>query len=259
MEKLTRAGQYFYGIGIVGIGILQIIYAAFRPMLLPYWPAFFPNQAVCAYIAGAALVLAGVFIILNKKLRTVCLALGICFFLLFLFHAYNQLLLVKGEFQLATWTNPLKVLTFSGGALIIAASFTTERSPVTNKQLLLPGRIFFSIMLIVFGIDHFQYAKFVALLVPGWIPGPMFWTYFAAVALIGSGIGILFNIRVVAFLCAIMLFLWLIVLHIPLAIDHPNTAEGNEITSAFQALAFSGIAFVLVGVHSKMQIPRASG
>ncbi len=39
-----------------------------------------------------------------------------------------------------------------------------------------------------------------------------------------------------------MIFLWLIVLHIPWAIADPYTDRGNEITSVFQALAFSGIA-----------------
>ena len=70
----------------------------------------------------------------------------------------------------------------------MAASFAEEKSLVANKLLLILGRIFFSIMLIVFGIDHFLYTEGVAKLVPGWIPGPVFWTYFGAVALIGSGV-----------------------------------------------------------------------
>lgn len=40
-----------------------------------------------------------------------------------------------------------------------------------------------------------------------------------------------------------MLLLWFVILHIPRAIADPAIEKGNEITSVFQALAFSGIAF----------------
>jgi hypothetical protein len=42
-----------------------------------------------------------------------------------------------------------------------------------------------------------------------------------------------------------MLLIWFAILHIPRAIADPYSGKGNEITSVFQALAFSGIAFVI--------------
>jgi uncharacterized membrane protein YphA (DoxX/SURF4 family) len=103
--------------------------------------------------------------------------------------------------------------------------------------------------MILFGIDHFLYADFVSKLVPMWIPGQLFWTYFAGVALIGSGIGIILKIKLklVATLLGVMIFLWLIMLHIPRAIADPYGDKGNEVTSVFEALGFSGIAFVIAG------------
>jgi uncharacterized membrane protein len=106
-------------------------------------------------------------------------------------------------------------------------------------------------MLIAFGIDHFLYKEFVATIVPDWIPWHMFWTYFAAVALIGSGVCILFKIliRQISMLLGIMLLIWFVILHIPRAVADPDGAKGNEITSVFQALAFSGVAFVIASVY----------
>jgi uncharacterized membrane protein YphA (DoxX/SURF4 family) len=221
-------------------------------MLLPWWPASFPDVSICAYIIGAVLIIGGAMIILNIKGRAVSIGLGVLFFLLFLcFHVYYQLFLNPHGFQLAFWINPLKELAFSGGALIIAAGFPKEKS--SDKFLLITGRVFFSVMLIVFGISHFVYKEFVALLVPGWIPWHMFWTYFGAVALIGAGVCILLKIKItlVSMLAGIMLLLWLIILHIPRAIAAPNSDQGNETTSVFQALAFSGIAFVIAGIYKK--------
>jgi len=248
MENLVRAGRAFYGIGIAGIGFQQFIYSDFRPMILPFWPSSIPGLAAWAWVIGGVLVLSGAIIAFSKKARLVSIVLGVFFFLLFLcFHVYNQVFLSPYSFHFWSWTNPLKELAFSGGAFVMAASFPEKKSVMSNKQLLILGRIFFSIMLIVFGIDHFLYTKGVATLVPGWIPGPVFWAYFGAVALIGSGVCIMLNIRIklVGFLLGLMLFLWFIILHIPRAIAQPNLEKGNEITSVFQAFAWSGVAFLL--------------
>lgn len=248
MQNLIKAGRAFYGIGIAGIGIQQFIYSEFRPVLLPYWPNSFPAPAIWAYIVGAALILAGAIIAFIRNARTVSILLGVFFFLLFFcFHIYYQLFLIPYDFHFGNWTDALKELALSGGAFVMASSFPETGSSITNKMLLILGRIFFSIMLIIFGIDHILYKEFVAKLVPAWIPGPMFWTYFGSIALIGSGVCILLKIkiRLVGMLLGTMLLLWFIILHIPRAIADPHIEKGNEITSVFQALAFSGIAFVI--------------
>src|SRR5215472_11313433 len=44
--------------------------------------------------------------------------------------------------------------------------------------------VLFAIAMAIFGADHFVFAKFVATIVPAWIPWHEFWTYFVGVALI---------------------------------------------------------------------------
>jgi uncharacterized membrane protein YphA (DoxX/SURF4 family) len=150
-----------------------------------------------------------------------------------------------------------KELALSGGAFVMAGSFSetsanVQKRPAFVKLLekLIPfGGIFFSITMISFGIDHFLYTKHVVPLVPAWIPYPVFWTYFAAVALIGSGIAIVLKIKldIIATLLGTMIFIWFIILHIPRAIAQPVADKGEEVASAFSALAFSGIALVVAG------------
>jgi uncharacterized membrane protein YphA (DoxX/SURF4 family) len=113
--------------------------------------------------------------------------------------------------------------------------------------MLIIGRIFFSITMIIFGCEHFIYTDFVQTLVPSWIPGHLFWTYLAGAALIAAGLGIMLNIKLqlAATLLGIIIFIWLIVLHIPRGIADPNSGNGNEWTSVFEAVAFSATAFIL--------------
>jgi len=143
----------------------------------------------------------------------------------------------------------VEILALSGGAFIIANLYPNMRNDGFVgfiKAIARFGKYFFAVMLIIFGIDHFIYTDFLKTLVPAWIPGSLFWTYFAAVALIGSGLAIFFNFkpRVISILLAAMLFIWLIVLHIPRALAAPITDNGNELTSVLECLAFCGVAIL---------------
>ena len=108
--------------------------------------------------------------------------------------------------------------------------------------------------IISFGIDHFLFAQEASTRVPSWIPGHLFWIYFGGVALIGSGIAIILKIKIelIAGLLGTMILSWFIILHIPRVIASPFADMGGEVTSAFIALAYSGIAFVIAGVAKKM-------
>jgi uncharacterized membrane protein YphA (DoxX/SURF4 family) len=258
---MKKIGTINYSLGMGCIGLLHFFYPGFRPVFIPGWPSWLPGLQPLAYVAGLALIVACAFIIAGFKEWTTSLILGSVLLVLFVFvQVPNQVIHNPG--QLAAWTIPLKALAQAGGAFVIAHSVSTgEEETRTDrnrfiKQLarLIPfGRIFFAVPMIVFGIDHFLYTDGVSGLIPGWIPAPVFWTYFTGVALIASGVSIIFEVQVklLATLLGIMIFIWFVVLHVPKAIEAPDVNNGNAVTSAFQALAFSGIAFVLASKYSK--------
>jgi len=258
MKSFIKTGRSFYGTGMACIAFQQFIYSDFRPVILPTgWPAWIHASAVWAYIISAAIIIAGLLIITSRKGREAALLLGGFLLLLFIaFQAPNVLFIGPySPVHLGLWTDPLKELALSGGAFVVAGSFPSPVRSDDKKdylfkvlESLIPlGRIFFCITMISFGIDHFYYTDIVATLVPSWIPGHVFWAYFAGVALAGSGIAIILKIKLklVALLLSTMIFLWLIMLHIPRAITDPYSGNGNEITSVFEALAFSGIALLI--------------
>jgi uncharacterized membrane protein YphA (DoxX/SURF4 family) len=254
------SGRLFFGISLIAFGVLQVIYADFESVILPYWPDWLPGRLAGVYIFSLALIISGIVLLLGKRVRSFSILLGGIFLLLFLvghlpYHLANNL------HNMGAWTNSLKTLTLSGGAFIVAASLPVQHysSPEHVSSLsrwlekcIPAGPVFMSVFMIFCGIEHFVYANFVATLVPSWIPGPVFWTYFAGVALIGAGVAIILRIkiRLVATLLGIMIFLWFLFLHIPRAIADPTGAKGNECVSVFEALCFSGFAFVLAAITS---------
>jgi uncharacterized membrane protein len=262
MRNLITTAKTFYCIGIAGIGVQQFYYNEFRPVLIPSWPSWLPGVIVWSYLTGALLILLSIFMLINKNAKSSALLLGGFFLFLFLFFHVTYLLFVYPyTWHLGVWTDAFKASALSGGAFVVAGSFPLADSNAGNNSFitkffskLIPyGKIFFSTTLIVFGIDHFLYTETVAALVPDWISGHIFWTYFAGVALIGSGVAIILNIqrRLISLLTGIMIFIWFLILHIPRAFAHPEIAKGNEVTSVFEALAFSGIAFLISLTDSK--------
>jgi len=112
-------------------------------------------------------------------------------------------------------------------------------------RIIAPGRVFIAISLVVFGIQHFLYANFVASLVPAWIPGRLFWAYFVGVAFVAAAIGAVVPkiTRPAGILLGILFFLFVVTLHIPRIAAHSR--DGNEWTSGFVALAMCGGAWIL--------------
>jgi hypothetical protein len=56
--------------------------------------------------------------------------------------------------------------------------------------------------------------------------------------------------RLASLMLGIMIFLSMLMVYIPRAIADPSSGLGSEWTSVFEALAFSGIAFVLAAGDS---------
>jgi uncharacterized membrane protein YphA (DoxX/SURF4 family) len=256
-EKITKIGRIFYGFAMAALGFQQFFYADFHPMILAPKHQWIPFLSFWAYFAGAALMATGGAIIFEKKARTISLVLGAILFALFIYYIPYEIIVDPYYRYLGSWGDAEKELALSGGAFVMAGSFPEPIKNIQKKSIAIGilekfipfGSLFFSITMVSFGIDHFLYTKNVALLVPSWIPAPVFWTYFAAVALIGSGAAIILKVklRVIAALLGTMILLWFILLHIPRAIAQPFTQKGEEVASAFSALAFSGIAFVIAG------------
>lgn len=262
MKYLTKTGCLFYGLAMAGIGFQQLYYADFHPMILPPHHTWIPGLAICAYVTGVLLLLAGLAIAFNYRGKKVALWLGGILLLLFVVYYLPYMLIAdKYYMHLGEWVNAEKELALCGGAFVTAGVLQSPAGTKTNSIISLLekciplGRIFFCITMISFGIDHFLYTKGIALLIPAWVGHGVFWTIFAGAALIASGVAILlkFKLNITASLLGIMIFCWLFMLHIPRSIAQPTDNMGNEVTSAFSALAFSGIAFAIAGMQPSVK------
>jgi uncharacterized membrane protein len=246
-KRVILAGRLFYAAGIVALGLQHYYNADFIPVVVPSLPAWLHGRYFWTCVAGMGLIITGAAIMSRRAARAAAVLLGsVLLAIVVLRHVPDQAAASPGS--LGAWTVALKALTLSGGAFAVAATLPGGGSPRTDRVFTRFGCYCLGLTCAVFGTDHFLYVQFVASLVPAWMPGHVFWTYFCGAALIAAGLAMLLGIRarLAAGLLGAMIFAWLLMLHIPRALAQDYGADmGNEWTSVFEALAFSGIAFIL--------------
>lgn len=232
--------------------IPQLFYKEFGSNFFPAWPGL-PGVTYWAWLFTIIVVAACLAIIIGSQARLIALLLGVLLFFMYCFgDVPYELMIDPYHNHLGSWADGLKELALAGGAFVVAGSFpkvnASKSSLLRTLEKLIPlGPIFFAIMIVLYGYAHFLYTKFIAPLVPHWIPGAMFWTYFAGAALMCAGIAIMFRFRLklTAMLLGIMILIWLIILHMPMAFADPFGNKSNSLVSSFSALAFSATAFLI--------------
>jgi uncharacterized membrane protein len=160
---------------------------------------------------------------------------------------------------LAALSIPARVLwPYIAGIALLAIGLPlilrSEVSQAHGLDKILPfGRLFFAIPLGVFAAEHFTIAKYMAPMVPSWIPAHVFWIYFVGVALVVAALSILFNkySQVAATLLGIMIVMFVVLLHIPRVVANPKDRISWAV--ALRDLAFSGGAFAFAGSRSKLR------
>jgi uncharacterized membrane protein len=254
---VVSLGRTFFGAATTASGVLQLVTGEFV-RLVPKLPAWIPSSWVWADLVGVVLVAIGLAILSGSMTRPASILLGVMILLdvvlLYAPHMVWNPEVDRPYLRGFMWTNPLKALALVGGTAMLA------RLPGPERPLAALVRAFasleplsgwlLSIFLIVCGIQHFVYSDFVTTLVPSWMPAQRFWTYFAGVALMAGGVGIQVprTARLAANLSGLMIFLWVLLLHIPRALAGPNHA--NETAGVFEALALSGVSLLVAGTRA---------
>ncbi|WP_353063067.1 hypothetical protein RBB77_17475 [Tunturibacter psychrotolerans] len=247
MNELLRAGRFFFAISMFCFGVEYFIYASGLKGPIP-GPPWLPGSQVGALLTGAALIAVAVCITTEKLARLSAVLLGCALFLYVLFLQFPRL--IAQPHSPDPWTSGFELLALMGGAFVLARIETPDglRLEPANNSLshLVPfGRVVFAVALVVFAVQHFQYAKFVATIVPAWIPARLFWAYFVGVAFIAAAVAIVARkmARTASILLGTIFFIWVVILHVPRVAANPR--DGNEVTSLLVALAMSGVSFIL--------------
>jgi uncharacterized membrane protein len=136
------------------------------------------------------------------------------------------------------------VATLVAGLVLSRVRF---RATTGAGRILVLGPVFEAVPLAVFAAEHFFDARDLMRIVPRWMPGPLFWTYFVGAGLLAAAISFI-AWRYVRWSAALLALLFLIIVA---TIDLPNLPthvhERLFWTLTVRELAFASGAMVLAG------------
>jgi uncharacterized membrane protein YphA (DoxX/SURF4 family) len=220
-----------YALGALGLGALALVYRDFALQWQPV-PKGVQMREALAIVSGLLLVTGAGAAVWRDRRSPRWLLGGLYALWVLLLHVPA----VAAKPDVGTLLGLAEILSLALAGLLLAA-----RAPGSAWLVRLYG-----LCPIVFGISHFNYADFTAMMVPAWIPpNGLFWAYATGAAHLAAGLAILSGIqaRLAATLLAAMCGLFVVLLHAPRVAAAP--ASRIEWTMIFVALSIAGGAWIV--------------
>ncbi len=147
--------------------------------------------------------------------------------------------------------SPLVLGTGFAGFICLVLALIVYRKDVAAAhgldKLVALACVFYAAPLAAFGAEHLTDASDIVQLIPTWIPARVFWAYFVGVALIAAALSLSLKkyVRLTASCLALMFFLFVLLMHIPGAVQNPHDRFAWAV--ALRDLSFGCGALALVG------------
>jgi uncharacterized membrane protein YphA (DoxX/SURF4 family) len=206
-----------YALGAILLGAVGVCFHDFAMQWQPV-PKGLALHTPLVYLSAILLMIGGGAILTRKGERGGALLLAVLFgFWVLALHLPQAFASWR---HIGAWNGPAE-LTFMtmGGVALFAVGAGQLRGTLSLVARLLAGA-----SAVVFGFAHFNYAEFTASMVPAWIPYPLFWAYATGAGHLAAGVALISGIqaRIAAALLAGMMGSFVVLLHIPRVIAHPE-------------------------------------
>jgi len=256
VSKAYLFGRAIFATAIAGLGVQCLLRGNAVPVLEPVSSSSLP---LIGWITGLVLVAAALLTMLRPTSHYGAAMIAAMLLLwVLLLHAPA---LASAPTNGGEWTGALETFALSGAAIVLfgltrgAAGYEREPDQLARRASTI-GRILYGVSMPGFGVLHFIYVAYTASVIPDWIPAHDFFAYAMGVAHIASGLSLLTGVlsRLAARLTAAMFGSWVIILHVPRMLAHPD--KPGEWTSMLIATSMCGGALLIASALSN--IPSAS-
>jgi uncharacterized membrane protein YphA (DoxX/SURF4 family) len=247
-DKLILFGPLFYAAPLAAFGTEHFTLNQAISSIVPAW---IPWHRFWAYFVGACFIAAALSMVIRIRTRLSAGLVGLTFFL------FVVLMDIPGWVQ-----NPrdriaailtLRELSFSGGALALAASTTQQWRERGTHILATIARYFVAVPVLFYSFEQFMHGDDVPgvpldRLTPTWIYGHAIWAYLAAVVYAVAGALLLAGKKTRAAATAVgltVLFVELVV-YVPIGIADRASLD-NGLNYVGDTLMYCGAVLLLAG------------
>ena len=247
LDKVILFGPLFYAAPLAAFGTEHFTLTKVIASLIPAW---IPWHLVWAYFVGACFVAAALSLVTRIQARLSASLLALTFFLfVVLMDAPGWAQNPRNRFALAL---ALRELSFSGGALALAASLSEQWRERGTHILATVARYFVAIPVLFYSFEQFMHGDHVPgiplkMVTPQWVYGHAIWTYLAAVVYAVAGPLLLVGkkTRAAATWLALTVLFVVLVVYVPIAVVERASLEGLNYMA--DTLMYCGAVLLLAG------------
>jgi uncharacterized membrane protein len=248
LDKLILFGPLFYAAPLAAFGTEHFTLTKAIASIVPRW---IPWHLFWTYFVGACFIAAALSLMTKIQPRLSASLLALTFFLfVVLMDAPGWAHNLRDRFGL---TLTLRELSFSGGALALAASLVEQGRERGKLVLATIARYFVAIPVLFYSFEQFMHADHVPgvplePLTPSWIFGHAVWTYLAAVVYAVAGILLLVGKkpRAAATWIGLTVLLVELVVYVPIAVVERASID-NGLNYMGDTLMYCGAILMLAG------------
>lgn len=245
-DKIVTLAPLFFAVPMAVFASQHFTEAKLVATLVPSW---IPGHLFWTYFVGTAVIAASLSIVVKKQAR---LAANLLAVMLILFELLLHIPAIMAHPKnVIAWAIALRDLAFSGGALAFAGAQTEKRKAEGTISQVTLARVFLSVSVIFFGVEHFLHPEFMPGVdfdrsMPTGIPGRVFWPYFAGTVFIAAGTSMVLNrkARFAATCLGLMVLLLVLFVYLPILVANPSDIN-DGLNFFVSTLAFSGAALLL--------------
>lgn len=141
------------------------------------------------------------------------------------------------------------------GLVVVRKEFAAAQG---LEKLVVLGPVFVAASLATFGAEHFAASSGISQIVPAWMPGHLFWTYFVGTSLLAAALSLslMKYVRWSAPFLAVMFFIFVLSIHLPNVIANPH--DRFRWAVMLRDTTFAAGALALAGVTNQEKSPQLS-
>ncbi|HKW87590.1 MAG TPA: DoxX family membrane protein [Candidatus Acidoferrales bacterium] len=258
IEKLILFGPVFYAAPIAAFGTEHF---TLTNSMAPMVPSWIPWHQFWIYFVGSCFIAAGLSLSTRIEARLAASLLGLTFFLFVVMMdapawAHNP----RDRFAL---TLALRELSFSGGALALAASLSEQWQQRGKHALATIARYFVAIPVLFYSFEQFLHGDHVPgvplkMVTPQWIYGHSIWTYLAAVVYAAAGVLLVAGKKTRVAAAGLGLTVLVVVLAVYVPIGIAERASFTGINYLGDTLMYCGAVLLLAGAMPREERLAAS-
>jgi uncharacterized membrane protein YphA (DoxX/SURF4 family) len=248
LDKLILLGPIFYAAPLAAFGTEHFTRAEAIASIVPAW---IPWHQFWAYFVGACFIAAAVSLATRIQTRLSAGLLALTFFLFAVL--MDAPALAEDPRDRFALTLALRELSFSGGALALAASLTEPSRERGRDILATIARYFVAIPVLVYSFEQFMHGNHVPgvplnLVTPEYVYGHAIWTYLAAVvyALAGTLLLVGKKTRAAATWLGLTVLFLVLVVYVPIGVVERASIDSG-LNYLADTLMYCGAVLLLAG------------